>query len=134
MLFSMTSGSCSVSWTECSGSPVEKSDPRLICVISRSSAWGGNAGEAVADLGRGIVRAARGEPVSARCQPVDRTLCGVEFEVEDEGDDVVRVNDGVLVRESGRRKETFRNLSNGDGFHKVSLYLSLRRSGTYFRL
>ena len=43
-------------------------------------------------------------------------LWGVEFDIEEEGEDTVRVRDGVRARflESGRRKEMFRILSKGD--------------------
>ena len=47
--------------------------------------------------------------------------------MDEDGDDTVRVRDGVRVRlrESGRRKEMFLILSNGDG---CSLISHLRRT------
>lgn len=43
---------------------------------------------------------------------------GVECDVDEFGEGVVRVREGVLarVREGGRRKDMFRNLSNGDAW------------------
>ena len=46
-------------------------------------------------------------------------LWGVELETDDEGEDSVRVRDGALVLESGRRNEMLRILSNGDGCCRV---------------
>ena len=40
----------------------------------------------------------------------------MELDVDDDGEDTVRVSDGVLVRESGRRNETFLILSKGEGY------------------
>lgn len=74
------------------------------------------AGEAVADRGRGTERAASGGPVSSLRQPLDLVLWGVELVVDEVGEDVVRVSDGVLVRASGRRREMFRSLSNGEAW------------------
>ena len=98
-----------------SGSSSGNSEPMLIWVRSRSSTWGGGAGEAVADRGSGTARAAKGGSASVRRHPPDLALCGVELEVEDDGEEVVRVSEGVRVRDSGRRKEMLRSLSNGDG-------------------
>lgn len=46
---------------------------------------------------------------------MDLLLRGVEFGGEETGDGVVRERDGVLVRASGFRSATLRNLSNGEG-------------------
>lgn len=58
--------------------------------------------------------------MSARCHPADLVLCGVELDVDDAGEDVVRDREGVLVRESGRRKDMFRSLSKGEACHCIS--------------
>ncbi len=47
-------------------------------------------------------------------------LCGVEFDADDDGEETVRVSDGVRVREFGRRNEMFLNLSNGEGYNEMS--------------
>lgn len=59
--------------------------------------------------------------MSARCHPADLVLCGVELDVDDAGEDVVRDREGVLVRESGRRKEMFRSLSKGEAYQCFSV-------------
>ena len=78
---------------------------------------GTRAGEAVAERGRGTVAGDAVVLVSGG-SAMDRLACGgVEAEDIDDGEGVVRVSEGVRarVRERGRRKATFRNLSNGDG-------------------
>lgn len=92
------------------------------CTAGDTLAEGGRgirAGEAVAERGRGIVTGDAGVLASGG-STIDRLACGgVEVDDSDEGEGVVRVSEGVRVRERGRRKATLRSLSNGDGCRKA---------------
>lgn len=51
---------------------------------------------------------------------MDLLLRGVEFGGDETGEGVVLESDGVLVRASGFRSATLRNLSNGDRWDALS--------------
>lgn len=74
-------------------------------------------GEAVAERGKGTDSAGIGEVGRDTAYWTEWALCGVECEVDEEGEgEFVRVRLGVRVlRDRGRRKETFRSLSNCEG-------------------
>ena len=66
------------------------------------------------DCGKGVFKAVTGEAACERDAANEWLLCGVEFDIEDSGEDVVRVRDGVRMRGTGLRKETLRILLKGD--------------------
>ncbi len=60
-------------------------------------------------------------------------LWGVELDTEDEGEESVRVREGVRVLDSGRLNEMLRILSNGEGCCRVrSSARSQRTAGRTF--
>ena len=69
--------------------------------------------------GSGIEAPGIGEVVLEREAAKACALGGVSFVEVEEVDVNVCVNEGVRVREGGRRKATLRNLSMGDGWDKM---------------
>lgn len=69
-----------------------------------------------------MFKAVTGEAARERDAANEWLLCGVEFDAEDSGEDVVRVRDGVRMRGTGLRKETLRILLKGDAWGTFKPY------------